>query len=185
MRFIIFCGVSLLALVLLSGCIRNQRLVEVDNDELRPIVWEYDKSSIRLTGRIYFSRHSYHYSRNKAGLIQLKIRVRNPNEILEFVSEEIQIFVWGKEKDKKMEVLIEESTIDNSDLKSSRRSTFEVTGVVTGESFYALTRYDEFIVELPDVIINQDTITLEPVRLYHSHWLSRVFPERKNDGKED
>jgi|GEM_PF-6645795 len=164
MRFTIFWVFPILTLLIFPGCITRKQLVEVKDDERNPVVWEIDDNSIRVSGRVRFFFRPYY--KNRAALIRLKIRIRNPDQIIEFASEDLQIYCRNKEYLTKRKVQIEENTLDNEALKSSRRSTFQILGIITEEVFLAEPHYDQYLVKLPDLIFHQDTISLEPVIFY-------------------
>lgn len=173
----------MLTMFILPGCITRKHLVGINDDEKNPVVWEIDDNSIRVSGRVRFFFRPYY--KNRAAMIRLKIRIRNPDQIIEFASEYIQIYCRNKEYLTKRKIKIEENTLNNEALKSSRRSTFQILGTITEEVFLAEPHYDEYLVKLPDLLFHQDTISLEPVSFYSTHWLDRVLKVGHYAGEAD
>lgn len=179
MRWVTFLGIILVGL-LFNGCLfppHKFRAKEVISEERKLVIWASDRSSIRVFSKVRLRMRPY---QGKAGLILLVIQTIDPESRLKFHSEEIGIYFMDKIRDEKIFIPVEENSISNDKLASSRRTTFDVTGIISEEIFRSEIPIDTFYFRLPDIVYEQDTVSIGPIGFYVYHWLDFLFQGQKN-----
>lgn len=167
----------LIIISLLSSCRFPHKLTEVNSEERNVEVWTSGNSSIKVAGKLRFL-HPPGTLHNRAGWIEFKIISQNPDQKLKLHSEEIKLYWLSTNSDLVIPIPIEESTISNSHLQNSIRSRFTVSGTITMEIWERMFDLDyspdtgRFKLEFPQVIYENDTISLPPIKFYKKpHWL--------------
>jgi len=180
MRFITTSLGLILIGLLLKGCLfppYKYRAKDIQNSERKPIVWQSEKSSIRVFPKVRIRMRPHNMI---AGKIKLDIQSNSPTKGLRFLSEEVKIYYLDETEEHKVFLKIQENSISNEELKTSKRVSFEVVGIISEEIFRSDIPIDTFYVEFPDIIYNQLTHPIDPVGFYTYHWTEFLFRSQRN-----